>query len=120
MKRDMDLIRQILLKTEEQPPNLNVVDLSFPEVDVATIGEHVHLLDEAGLVEAIDCSSRAGIDWKPMRLTWIGHEFLDASRNETVWQKAKTTLKEKGLGISYELMKVVLIEGTKQILFKPH
>jgi hypothetical protein len=117
MKRDMDLIRQILLKVEEHPPNYDTVALSFPGVDDATIGEHVHLLVEARLIDAIDCRTMENFfDWKPLRLTWDGHEFLGAACNETVWNKVTSVIREHGLGFTLELLKTALIEATKKVI----
>jgi len=42
------------------------------------------LLHEAGFIEAMDLSTLGGICWKPTRLTYNGHEFLDAARSDTV------------------------------------
>ena len=55
------------------------------------------LLDEAGLIEAIDLSSRNGPAWLPQRLTWAGHEFIEASRDESRWHKALNLMKEKSI-----------------------
>ena len=54
------------------------------------------LLAEAGLIEATNVSSFDGPDWKAKRLTWSGHEFLEASRDQNRWQKALTLIKERG------------------------
>ncbi len=90
MKLDPDLVRQILLKVEEFP-----FDGSFHDVEIEgrtedEITYHVMLLHEAGLLEALDLSSHSGVCWKPKRLTYNGHQFLDAARSDTVWQKAKS------------------------------
>ncbi len=44
------------------------------------------------------------------RLTWADHEFLEAARNETFWKKAKGTVKEKTGGLSFELLKQMLLQ----------
>ena len=55
------------------------------------------LLHEGGLLEALDLSTLGGVCWKAKRLTYSGHQFLDAARSDTVWQKAKSwTLKTTG------------------------
>ena len=35
------------------------------------------------------------------RLTWQGHEFLDAARNEDRWNQAKKTISEKGGSLTF-------------------
>ena len=41
-------------------------------------------------------------------LTWNGHEFLDASRNDTVWSKTKQFVADKGGNIPFQLLTEVL------------
>jgi len=51
--------------------------------------------------------------WVPINLTWDGHEFLDAARNPSLWERAKcTALKQTG-GLSLEVLKSVLIDLAK-------
>ncbi len=47
------------------------------------------LLHEAGLIDAEKLTSADGVCGKPKRLTYNGHEFLDAARSDAVWRKAK-------------------------------
>src|SRR4051794_15365311 len=109
----MDLARRILQEVEAFPgpivhPNNQIaIDGHTAE----EISYHVMLLNEAGLLDAYDLS-RAGVlcDWKPTRLTWAGHEFLDASREPSRWDKAKAIVREKTGGLGYEALKQVLFQ----------
>jgi hypothetical protein len=97
MKRDMELIRTILLEVEaHQNPNTQV-NLKAPGYSPENVSHHVKILAQHGYVEAFDAGGLEGICWIPRSLTWEGHEFLDATRNETVWQKLKAHLKDKGM-----------------------
>ena len=106
MKRDMELARAILFALEEigehDPiPNPFIIEGYDPK----TVGHHVHLLAEAGLITAIstkllsDLTSQA----MPRELTWLGHDFIDTMRSQEVWEKTKTAMKEVGGG-SFGLM----------------
>lgn len=111
MKRDMELIRTILFQIEkkgENPKGLVELDISSHSAEV--VSHHVLLLQEAGLVDALDLSTRAGFRMKPKRLTWAGHEFLDAARNDTVWNKAKEMVRDQGGTIPFEVLKGLLIK----------
>ena len=77
------------------------------------------LLAEAGLIEADDLSSMANIEWKPKRLTWQGHEFLDAARDNNRWNQVKATMGKVG-GFVFEVGKQVLIELIKSELRQNH
>lgn len=83
MKRNMDLIRLILLEIEKGPYDGSWLDINIDGYTDNDISYHVILLAEAGLIEAQDNSTLDGLSWQPKRLTWQGHEFLDASRDES-------------------------------------
>jgi len=58
----------------------------------------------------------SGSIWKAKRLTWAGHEFIEAARNDTVWHKTKTLVKEKTGTLTLEVLKLGLTEVTKGLL----
>jgi hypothetical protein len=114
MKRDMDLIRKILAMIEDsedahgfQPGTITVEGYSPPLVNF-----HVLLLCDAGLVDG-------NPDIHPprvRRLTWEGCEFLDAYRDDTFWNNAKSLVIEKIGSLSYEALKAVTPILIKQAL----
>ena len=110
MKRDLDLTRKILEQVEEKSQGMGMVDLDIPGFTQDQISYHVMQLDQAGFLKAIDCSTMEGMDWKASSLTWDGHEFLDAIRNEAVWNKIKETVKDKGGSISFEVLKALALQ----------
>ena len=100
MKRDLDLCRHILLVVESSPANTWVQRSSFAsEIDPAILGEHVALIDQRGLIDAniTRFYGPAPAHFVIKNLTWEGHEFLDAARNESVWTKLKERLKRMGV-----------------------
>jgi DNA-binding transcriptional ArsR family regulator len=105
----MELVRQILLQIEAKGEHpLGWLDLDILGYDAEVVSHHVLLLQDAGMLEAQDLSSSAGFDVRPKRLTWNGHEFLDAARNDTIWKKATEIVKEKGGAIPFEVLRVLL------------
>lgn len=96
MKRDMELIRRILLAVEnDELSSTNYHERVLPGVPEDVYFSHVRLLDEAGLLKAIGMKGDNYALYYPDRLTWEGHEFLDSIRNETVWAKVKHRLGEQ-------------------------
>lgn len=98
MKRDLDLIRQILLHIETEgedssrrPGFANIADDGY---DPEAIQYHVQLMHDAGLIVADELVPG---QWWPERITWAGHEFLDLARNDTLW-KATTRDVESQVG----------------------
>lgn len=119
VKRDMELIRKILLEIENHSYG-GWVDISFDDYEQENIIYHVMLMDEAGLIEADNLTTQEVVDWKPKRLTWEGYEFLDKIRDNSVWEKTKKTMVEKGLPFALDTVKQiasVIVEGmTKAVI----
>ena len=112
MKRDMELVREILLKVEEMPFDGAFHDICIEGRSPKAISYHVMLLHEAGFIEAMDL----GVCWKPIRLTYSGHEFLDAARSDAVWDKAKTAVVERTGVLTLEGLKVALPMVVKDLI----
>jgi hypothetical protein len=66
------------------------------------------LLGEAGLINAIVPKSRDDEQVIPNRLTWQGHEFLDASRDDKAWETVKSAMDKSG-GFVFEVAKQILL-----------
>ena len=107
MKRDMDLIRSILQKVEscEDPHGLE----HMPEIDgysQAQVSYHIKLLHDAGLIEVqtADEFNTAYPDFLSLNLTWTGQDFLDAAKDDTLWEKAKETVIKPGASFTFDLL----------------
>lgn len=116
MKRDMELIREILLQIERNDSPRNPIQIEIENTSAEIISYHIELLDEARLINAKDLSDTGGYEWQAINLTWSGHEFLDASRNSKIWDGVLGSIREKGIGLGYEALKFMLIEATKAAL----
>ena len=94
----MDLIREILLAREED----RQIQTEEP-TDV--VAYNVALLNDAGLVDAI-ISEHAGVPrgFSIARLTWAGHDFLDSTRDATIWNKAKERILKPGVSWTFSIL----------------
>jgi hypothetical protein len=88
-----------------------------------TINYHLKMLvEDAGFLEGnVRKSVNAGgyYDYQFLSLTWEGHDFLNAIREKTVWEKTKKIAAETGnLGakVLYEIAKTVAAEAVKAAL----
>ncbi|AMA10691.1 DUF2513 domain-containing protein [Picosynechococcus sp. PCC 73109] len=115
MKRDMELIKKILLALEANNTinqYLHYSNLNLEGYDDNEVAYHVKLAHEAGLIELAGNKPVQTIGSPPIYfiqcLTWEGHEFLDASRSPKVWNSALKIIKDKGLGISFDVLKALL------------
>ena len=117
MKRDLDLARKILLAIEENEDatGRNLVIVRIEDYSEKQIFYHMKLLDEAGLIEAIDFSGGTQLRWEAKNLTWYGHEFLDSARSETLWEEAKKQMKNIGSSSFQVLLQILLKLAESQI-----
>jgi DNA-binding transcriptional ArsR family regulator len=123
MKRDMDLVREILLAVEA------VDDHSLHELpvidgyDQQLVGSHIEIMQEAGLIDAMDCRDLSGGYWIPKKLTWEGHEFLDQIRPTERWSKTKAVIGKLGdfsiattKQVASEIAKKALRDGVNELI----
>ncbi|MCD8510125.1 MAG: DUF2513 domain-containing protein [Bacillus sp. (in: Bacteria)] len=118
MKRDMELVRKILIAIEDSNKDPHdTLELSLDEYEDLFVYYHIKLLYEAGLIDAMDASSMDGTEWYAKSLTWDGHEFLDSIRNDNVWNEVRKHVKEKGGSIPLEVLKALAVKiSTKYFL----
>lgn len=114
----MELIRAILMEIEanDELTGRGPADLYLEGYTDAQIGYHTKLLFDAGYIDAIDMTAVGSPypELKPTSLTWRGHEFLDAAKNETVWKRAMDAVREKGGSVPISVLQALLIEFAKQ------
>jgi hypothetical protein len=110
MKRDMDLVRKILMACEASDSGFAPRQLTVEGYPPDQVSYHVMLMDQAGLLkgENLTHSSHTTPEWRVLYLTWAGHEFLEAARNDTTWNKAKGAVAGVG-GMAFDVLKTVLI-----------
>ena len=104
MVRDMDLCREIMRqiadsRTLDAPVKVAVEGRSDDEITY-----QLHILRQAGLIEAIDLTTLGGMAHRPLRLTWDGNEFLDATRDDTIWNRAKAGFGKAGGALTFDLL----------------
>lgn len=100
----MDLCRAILLHLEAYADNPAPQRISVDGVTSGEVSYHVKLLADAGLINALDFSDMTSSQWDPICLTWEGHEFLDAARDDITWRKVKAQAGDVPLQILKELL----------------
>ena len=97
MKRDMDLVRNILLAFEQiEDPQVSVSELKLKGLQWGNpnVGPHIVLVHDAGLIA--EAGERGPAREKTYRLTWNGYEFLEAIRDPEVWAKTQQGAEKVG------------------------
>ncbi len=96
MKRNTELLRNLLFQIETSGPETPDTDIDPGEEHPRTIVYHLKLLEDAGYLTLnwvregdlelhspiVPCSS----------ITNAGHDFLDTIRDDTVWKKTREKL----------------------------
>jgi hypothetical protein len=115
MKRDMNLIRLLLLEIEGEEES-DLTNYSEEQVDY-----HKFLLLNGGLALGEDAmfSGQTHPVALLYSLTWEGHDFLDAARNETTWKKTLQKIKKSSGTVAFEVIKALLIAASKDKLGLP-
>ena len=117
MKREMDLVRKILSVMEDDEFYLSFSEGFLPKIQdyrEEQILYHMKIMAQAGLLHIDSYEIEAGapgqtITTKSYSISWDGHEFLAAARNDTFWNRAKLEM-GKVLGGSGRFMLPVLTQ----------
>jgi hypothetical protein len=119
MKRDLELIRKLLLFFEEKySPEL----VELPPIegyDETTLKTHLVLMFEAGLLrcEPVRSSTSDRVIYVlPFELTWDGHEFLDKVRSESVWDRIRSTIASQGGSVAFALVNQLATRYAMELL----
>ena len=113
MKRDMNLVRQLLMEIEQES--------QWPHGHCITTEDtsksyHLHLLIQSGLVEGKESlvMGEEPPQFLISGLTWQGHEFLSASADQGRWSQF---MKSAGTGlgsIPFPVIVKLLTDGIEQ------
>lgn len=110
MKRDMELIRRVMLEVEKSKDPYELVDPKFEGHNETEISYHISLLDDAGLLHGQDRSAIGVFRWSAGALTWAGHEFVEAVRDDSVWKEALAITAKSGDGTVFEILNKALMQ----------
>ncbi len=98
MKRNMELIRTILLKVEtNRKPRTqhSFFAADFPDFDWEEVYEHFTLLEQNGFLQ--ECQQFLdGNSFRSNGITWDGYEFIEDIRNPEIWNKTKDQMVNLG------------------------
>lgn len=126
MKRDMELVRKMLLAMEDQASYRTAYPLEIEGYAQDVIFHHAWLMQNAGLIACNAIGNPKPKDIAPqaapVSIDWNGYEFLNASRDPTIWEKAKETLKDTGRDVgtvTLSVLTALLIDIARRSLGLP-
>ncbi|TVQ59120.1 MAG: DUF2513 domain-containing protein [Phycisphaerales bacterium] len=111
MRRDFGLIREILLRAEANEDGF--APREIPGWSRSEVQYHHRLMVCERLLEyprytdprIATVMSRLRV---PPRITWSGHDFLDAARDDTVWNEALRRVGGAAASVSFGVMTQIL------------
>lgn len=104
MKRDLDLIRRIIIRLAEAEADITIDKKTCLDewgVSYETMRFHADLLIDIGYVVAthphMKCSDLGIYDkyLRISRLTWAGCDYYESIKDDSKWSKVKKAIKEK-------------------------
>lgn len=118
MKRDLDLIREILLSIESyEPKHVGFVQSISPRDFSGTEAQnyyHIKMLVDVSYIALAGKPLLSG-DYPVTGMTMVGHDFLDAIKEPTVWARTKDRLNSLG-GWTLEIVLEIAKEELKRRL----
>lgn len=107
MKRDMELVRKILFTIEETVDNVAECNFKVDNYSMEQVAYHCALLFEGGYIENYKGQYGSGelYTFVVGRLTWEGHDLLDKIRSDSVWNRTKETIINRGLPMVVDVIK---------------
>jgi len=108
VKRDLDLVRQLVLQIEALPA-APPVQYRMSEIEDPMLSAHLELLIDSGLVNGKIARSHGarGDVISVEGLTWQGHEWIEMVRSQALWNETKRLVVEQGGALTFELTKAV-------------
>lgn len=109
MKRDLNLLRSILLRIESiDAHSIDSSELLDLHQNPLMIYLHLHLLDESGFLVIFDHKSyHGGEKFLISHITSAGYDYLDSVRDDSTWRSICAKLKFFGGNISPSLVKEI-------------
>lgn len=112
MRRDLEFVREILLRVESEagPSGLGrdaLARFANDDHDSGSVLYHVRIMAQGGLLDvATERISNWGGDTEVMSLrglTWAGHEYLDSVRDPKTVAEVKKRFGEAALNLPFEI-----------------
>src|SRR5262245_3850892 len=121
MKRNIELVRKIMLAVESHEHGFAPFSISIDGFSKEEIGYHSYLIIDSGLAEGVNDTAQdsPSPEYAIRHLTSKGHDFCDAAREPSRWQKAMTKVASVGGSVTIKTLQALLIAYSKEQLGLP-
>ena len=117
MKRDWDVIREVLLEVQDMSPSERAdacYALPYRGGDVKAI--HAFMLSDAGFLKGISGDDMEGRELLEPDLTWEGRDLLANIESKPIWTRVKARAAEEGLVMTFDAVKLLAKQALSQVL----
>lgn len=111
MKRDLDLVRDILMQVGEADGPVDYEELGNGR-PAALVAYHCVLMAQRGLLDLGLVRRDSGGDYIILQvngLTWDGEDYLAAIADAGVWRKAKAEVAKVAKSVTFEVVKTAAV-----------
>lgn len=112
----MDFVRQLLIDISNGKCKTEFGDSNEDKKYLY----HLRIMKQAGLIDfKLNEYYEGAALYDIPELTWEGNDYLDAISNDTIWNKTKNVLKEKGLelgNVPFHVLKEFAVLQAKSFL----
>ena len=115
MKRDMNLIREILLQIEKSNGEGNYRVPTPKGYSAEETNYHLRLLLDVDFIEGRVTTAFQGTTIHVNRMTWDGHDFLEAIRPPRVWDQVQKRVRELG-SAGFDVVKGLALQEIQKLL----
>ena len=107
MRRDLDLVRDILIQVGEADGPVDAEELGGDK-PYSLVAYHCELLAQHGLIDLGVVRRDINGDYVILEvngLTWDGEDYLAAISDPTVWKKTKAEIAKVAKSVTFEVVK---------------
>ena len=99
MKRDMELVRKILLKIEDEYQFENVENMPIDGYSFEVVCYHCEIMYDIGLLKYFEIHNYISgeSNYDVGGLSWEGQDYLEQIRNDEIWEKTMKEIEDKKL-----------------------
>lgn len=107
MRRNMDLVREILIEASKSDKEVRASDIAekSSKYSLEEIIYNIRIMGEGNLINVYIDEREAGVvDAYVMDITWQGNDFLDSISSNEIWEKIKNNFSDKIINIPFDIL----------------
>lgn len=107
MRRNMDLVREILIEASKSDKEVRASDIAekSSKYSLEEIIYNIRIMGEGNLINVnIDEREAGVVDAYVMDITWQGNDFLDSISSNEIWEKIRNNFSDKIINIPFDIL----------------